>query len=257
LSSLAHLSLLIFTAMTLVAADSNPQPPVGVADIYQGKPRISFPYPGADLYQFFSSTNPAGPYLPDASGLQMGLTLIVTNTSVPRFYQATVTPMSSNDVFAANVLNRLTYGPTPDDIERIRAIGPVQFIAEQMAAESIADNLNTDPVITNAPIPLPPSPPLTNWIRVSASGTATSTNFFMYLSAAGRVYVDDVRLVVGTNADTGPNLLLNGDFEDPNLTNAWTVASIYSTSVITNSPTVDGLAASGTNCLLLNGTAAG
>ena len=257
LSSLAHLSLFVFPALTLIAADSNPPPPVGVADLYQGKPRISFPYPGGDLYQFFSATNPAGPYLPDASGLQMGLTLIVTNTSVPRFYQATVTPMSSNDVFAANVLNRLTYGPTPDDIEHIRAVGPVQFIAEQMAAENITDTLNEEPVIINTPIPIPPPPPLTNWIRVSATGTATSTNYFIYLSAAGRVYLDDLRLVVGTNADTGPNLLLNGDFEDLTLTNGWTVASIYSTSVITNSPTVDGLAASGTNCLLLNGTAAG
>ena len=144
LSSLTHLSLLVLPTLTLVAAESNPQAPVGVADIYQGKPRISFPYPGADLYQFFSATNPAGPYLPNNSGLQMGLSLLVTNPNSARFYQATVTPMSSNDLFAATVLNRLTYGPTPDDIDRIRAIGPEQFIAEQMAAENITDTLSTD-----------------------------------------------------------------------------------------------------------------
>ena len=260
LSSLTHLSLLVLPTLTLVAAESNPQAPVGVADIYQGKPRISFPYPGADLYQFFSATNPAGPYLPNNSGLQMGLSLLVTNPNSARFYQATVTPMSSNDLFAATVLNRLTYGPTPDDIDRIRAIGPEQFIAEQMAAENITDTLSTDPVITNTPIALPPAPPLTNWIRVSASGTATAvtgTNFGIYLDRAGSVYLDDIRLVIGNLADTGPNLLSNGDFEDPTLVPPWQRGSVITTgSVITNSPTVDGQAASGTNCLLLIANAA-
>src|SRR4029077_11141920 len=105
--------------------------------------------------------------------------------------------------------------------------------------------------IVNTP---PPPPPLTNWIRVSANGTASNTNFFLYLGDAGRVYIDDVRLVVGNTPDVGPNLLVNGDFEDPVLTNGGKVASIYSASVITNSPTVDGLAASGANCLLLIGS---
>ena len=252
LSTLAHLSLLVIPAVTLIAAEFNPQPPVGVADTYQGKPRISFPYPGADAYQFFSATNPAGPYLPDASGLQMGLSLIVTNPSGARFYQAAVTPMSSNDLFAATVLNRLTYGPTPDDIDRIRAIGPEQFIAQQMAAQDITDTLNGDPAITNAPIAVPPAPPLTNWIRTSASGTANGLNFGIYLDRAGSVYLDDIRLVTGNVADVGQNLLLNGDFEDPTLVPPWTRGSSITTgTVITNSPTVDGQSASGTNCLLL------
>ena len=170
------------------------------------------------------------------------------------FRQLRMTMMSSNDVFAGNVLNRLTFGPTSADVEHIRAVGPQTFINEQMAFEGISEALDTDPPIVNTPLPPVLPPPLTNWIRTSFTTTSTATNFIMYLGVAGRVYIDDVRLVLGTVADTGANLLLNGDFEDP-LSPPWFTSATTVASVITNSPTVDGVAASGTNCLLLISTA--
>jgi uncharacterized protein (DUF1800 family) len=97
---------------------------------------------------------------------------------------------------------------------------------------------------------------LTTWLRTSVTGTSTGTNFFLYLSGPGRVYVDDVRLVVGPTADAGENLLINGDFEDA-LTNGWLTANILSGSSLVPSPTPDGLAASGTNCLLMVSTGNG
>src|SRR5436305_23213 len=57
------------------------------------------------------------------------------------FYRVQVTPMSSNSLLAATVLNRLTYGPTPDEIERINAIGPDAYIAEQLAPWSFAEDV--------------------------------------------------------------------------------------------------------------------
>jgi uncharacterized protein (DUF1800 family) len=233
------------------AAEANPPPPrITVNSTTNNQPRLVFPYPGAQQYHILSSDDITNAPVPDVgSGTLLGPSFIVTNSSGVRFFRVGVTPMSSNDLFAATVLNRLTYGPSPDDIDRIRAIGPQAFIDEQMAAESITESINTDPPVTNAP---PPAPPFTNWIRRSVTGTTTSTNLGIYLSAAGRVYIDNVVLVTGTNADVGPNLLTNGDFEETPLTNAWSRgSSISSASAITNSPTVDGQAASGTNCLLL------
>src|SRR5438094_918835 len=87
--------------------------------------------------------------------------------------------------------------------------------------------LLSSPSVTT-PIVVPPPPPLTNWIRVRATGVANGTNFGIYLSAAGSVYLDDIRLVYGTNADTGNNLLINGDFEDSVLTNGWIIGSAIS-----------------------------
>ena len=53
------------------------------------------------------------------------------------------------------------------------------------------------------------------WRSVAVSGTLAnvSTNFLLFLGGVGEVYLDDIVLVAGTNANTGPNLLVNGDFE--------------------------------------------
>lgn len=252
LSSFAASSFLTHCS---TAADSVPEPPrISIGRTTNGLPRLSFPYPSAESYTVFGAGNVAGPYAAPAAGRLLGPTFTVTNPAAMGFYQVAVTPVSSNAIFRANVLNRLTYGPTPDDLARIASIGPEQFIEEQLAADAIVEDLDTQPPILNL---APLGPPGTNWIRVSASGTATSNNFFIYLTAAGQVYLDDMRLVLGNTADAGQNLIVNGDFEDPILTNAWTAASMYTRSVVTNSPTPDGSAASGTNCLLLVGTAAG
>jgi uncharacterized protein (DUF1800 family) len=229
------------------AAEANPAPPRITGSLAtNGLPRLAFPYPAAQAYTVYGASEIGGPYTAPVPGWLSGPTFTVTNPAGRGFYQVSVTPMSSNALFSATVLNRLTYGPSPADIERINSIGPEQFIAEQLAADTIVENLDTAPPILNEP---PPPPPFTNWIRVSTTGTTTGTNFGFYLSASGVVYLDDIRLVTGDVADVGANLLANGDFEDPTRSPPWFVGADFAGSVITNSPTVDGQAASGTNCL--------
>lgn len=242
----------------LEAAEANPPPPrITIGTTTNGQPRLVFPYPAAEQYNIFSAPNGASPFVPDSfSGQLLGPTFIVTNGGPSRLYQVSVTPMSSDDLFAATVLNRLCYGPSPGDIDHIRAIGPEAFINEQLAGETIPETINTDPPLTNPP---PPAPPLTNWIRVVATGTPSGRNFGIVLSQAGQVYIDNLVLVAGTSIDSGTNILVNGNFELPPLTNGWGVGSsiLASATMITNSPTVDGQAASGTNCLLLTASATG
>jgi uncharacterized protein (DUF1800 family) len=45
-------------------------------------------------------------------------------------------------LFAANVLNRLTYGPTPDEVERINNIGPDAYVAEQLAPWTLTEDVS-------------------------------------------------------------------------------------------------------------------
>ncbi len=240
------------------AGEVNPAPlRITIKPGTNGPAQLAFPYPAALQYNVYSAPAATQPFLLDTtSGRLLGPSYEVTNGGPNRLYRVSVTPMASNDVFSATVLNRVTYGPTPEDIARIQSIGPQAFINEQLAWDQLVEDLNTAPPIVNSPYPPPNQPLFTNWIRVSDSGTASNTNLFLYLSLAGRVYIDDVRLVLGTNADVGDNLLINGDFENP-LNNGWIIGGIYTGSVITNSPTVGGQAPSGTNCLLLIGTGAG
>ena len=263
-------AVFLATISDLRAAEVNPAPPRITADkTTNGLPWLIFPYPAAQSYQVFSTDDVTNSYTLDTnSGRFLGPTWIVTNGEPARFYKVSATVMDSNDMFIATILNRLTYGPSPDDIDRIRSIGADAFIAEQMAGEAIADSINTDPAITNAPIPITPPNPLTNWIQVTATGTrgpsgTGNASFGFYTDRPGSVYIDRVWLNYGTNAESGTNLLVNGDFEDTtnvppvNVTAPWTRGSTVTRAVITNSPTVDGLPASGTNCLLLvfNGAA--
>ena len=235
------------------AGELNPAPPRIVTDrTTNGQPRLVFPYPGAQQYHVFSANEVTNVLAADTnSGRLLGPSWIVTNGEPSRFYRVGVTPMSSNDLFAGTVLSRLTYGPTPNDIDRIRAVGPQAFINEQMAAEIITDTINTDPPITNTPPAVPPPNPLTNWIRVTATGTSGGNTVGFYLTGAGSVYIDNIWLAYGTNAETGTNLIVNGDFETTPLNPPWTNGNTIARAIATNSPTVDGLAPSGSNCLLL------
>ena len=197
------------------AADANPPLSRLTLDkTTNGSLRLTFPlYPAAQRYDFSSSVNVTN-LLPDTNaGKPYGLPWIITNGAPTGFYKLTVTPMPSNDLFSATVLNRLTYGPTPDDIDHIRAVGPQQFITEQLAAEIITDTLNIDPPITNTPPATPPPNPLTNWIHVAVTGTSGGNTMGFYLNGAGSVYLDNVWLVYGNIAETGSNLVANGDFE--------------------------------------------
>ncbi len=102
-----------------------------------------------------SGTNAASPLTPNTNfflapfvtsistnGTNYGYEWRITNSTAPSgLYRVQVTPMNSNALLAATVLNRLTYGPTPDEIERISAIGPDAYIAEQLAPWTLTEDV--------------------------------------------------------------------------------------------------------------------
>src|SRR5258705_8140773 len=72
------------------------------------------------------------------------------------------------------------------------------------------------------------------WVYATATGAATTTpTLYMYLSGVGEGYVDDVKLVAGTVPEAGPNLLLNGDFEQP-FSVGWNANTNFDTSYVDN-----------------------
>lgn len=79
------------------------------------------------------------------------------------------------------------------------------------------------------------------WRFVSATGKAGGTNLFVFLNAPGDVYLDDIRLVEGSNPTQGSNLIPNGDFEQP-LENAWRFGTNHILSTLDRSVVFDGQA---------------
>lgn len=74
------------------------------------------------------------------------------------------------------------------------------------------------------------------WTYATYTGTiqTNGTNFLLSLGGAGDVYIDDLKLVVGTDLQSGSNLLVNAGFEEP-LAGTWTGLGNHSSSTDTAS----------------------
>lgn len=81
----------------------------------------------------------------------------------------------------------------------------------------------------------------TGTIQGSTTVSAQGTNLFVFLNAAGDVFIDDIKLVTGNVADAGTNLLINGDFESA-LSGPWAAGGNHSNSVISTAVSHSGLA---------------
>lgn len=220
LSALLGLSL----GRSLAAAELAPPPPPRLTGLAVSNAAATvewLPYPHAERYRLLSATNLADGWAPELEGTIAGFRW---TGSVPReaqFLRLAVEPMSSNALLTAQVLNRLAYGPTPDELERVAAIGPDAYIEEQLASENLPA---LDVAVSRTTNSTPAGAgPRTNWVRVVATGRLSTSTLYVYLAAVGEVYVDDLRLVSGTDPDGGVNVLANGDFEAP-LSSGWTVS---------------------------------
>ena len=202
------------SGFTLFAAE-NPPPVIDqvVVNGAQKNLRVT-PAPGVQEYQFYSAPSVGGPFsvntnfilTPYITGYSTNYT---TNGPVPitnyayewrntnfagnsGFFTMSATPLSSNAVALATVLNRLAYGPTPDDLTAY-ANNPQAYIDEQLNMNGVPETLDTYTVeITNAV----PSDPLTNWTQISLTGTLSSATFmYLFTTAAGdNIYLDDFEL---------------------------------------------------------------
>ncbi|RME96164.1 MAG: DUF1800 family protein [Verrucomicrobia bacterium] len=178
--------------------------------------RIDFePQPAVERYAVEQAPSPLGPYgvggvLSTADYHWEG-----SATGPHAFYRLAMEPLSDRAILAAIVLNRLAYGPTPDWLDRLRDTAkgwtPEAWIRQQLQPETITETLDQPP-------------PKLDWQRVVVTGIASSSRLYIYPSQAGEVYIDDIRLVEGTDPDQGVNLVANGDFEVP-IETAWNVSA--------------------------------
>ncbi|HTD65441.1 MAG TPA: DUF1800 family protein [Candidatus Limnocylindria bacterium] len=219
----------VLAVCSLTCLAETPAPTVKSVTVSNGVKTVTFtPAPAIEAYILRSGTNLAFPFLNDNSGVLSGTAFRVTNTQPIQFYGVGATPMSSNDVLSVNLLNRIAYGPTPDELVRVKAMGPQAFIDEQLAPEAIVEP--TEPYtsqITNG-VPTPAAP---QWQFLSYTGLFTSSNLYAYLTAPGEAYIDDISLkpvltVITTNINQtstnyvtnfveGAEAIVDGDFENP------------------------------------------
>ena len=280
-SLLIGLAAMLGSSGVLVLASDPPPPQILSLTSSNAQRKVIWaPYPAAQQYNILSVGNLGGFFSNDLSGGISGFTWTGSSAGPQRFYELAVTPMSSNALLSANVLNRLAYGPTPDEIERVLtgpgAIGPQAYIDEQLAPEAIVETGDSIVSVTTNAVSVGPA---TNWSFLNVTGSVSSSALFMYLGGVGEVFIDDVQLQIETTTYTtnvtvttngtvmttnttitsdvtlGTNLLVNGDFEAPLTgtgTNSWAVSANLASSSISST-----VACSGSGSLHLVSTAAG
>jgi hypothetical protein len=77
----------------------------------------------------------------------------------------------------------------------------------------------------------PNTPAEPRWTYVTATGTASSSTFYIYLQSAGDIYIDDLTLVAGSVAGVGANVLADGNFES-GFPGPWTVSPNLANSAL-------------------------
>ena len=220
-----------------------------------GVKTITFtPAPAIETYTVKSSGNVGVPFTNDGSAVLSGTTFRTTNTQASKFYSLGATPMSSNDLLSVNLLNRIAYGPTPDELVRVRTMGPQAYINEQLAPEALTETHDVYVSQTTNGVPPSGSP---EWRFASYTGFFSQSNLYSYLTAAGDAYLDDISLVPLTNYfvtnyttnitvtttnittnvvtlfNASTNVLWNGDFESGSFA-PWTVTANMISSTVTN-----------------------
>lgn len=218
-----HWLSLVWVGSALSLSAAPPGPAITNLSISNGQSWLSFElFPAAERYKILRSEHLGVPAAEDSTGQVRGGTWTGPTAGPMAIYQLEVTPMDPNVLLTTTLLNRVAYGPTPDELERVRALTPQGFIREQLAPETIQEQLAVD---------TPPSE-TSGWQYVSVTGTGSSSTLYVYMNSKGDGYIDDLTLVAGTNAGIGPNLLRNGDFEQPLSTNDWTISANHGGSVI-------------------------
>ena len=218
--------LLSAWVVSTVLGAAEPEPPrITGVEATPNQARIQFkPNPAAEAFRVFKSGAVTGGFQ-DAGGALKGYTWEGPRNEGTAFFKVESKPLDSRALLGAIVLNRLAYGPTPDDVDRVltgpAAIGPEAYIEEQLAPEKIQEDLGLD----IAPGSLP------EWRYVTATGVASKQALYIYMNSAGEVYLDDIKLVKGTVAESGVNVVTNGGFEAP-LDGSWTVSANHAGSAI-------------------------
>lgn len=169
---------------------------------------------GVDAFEVRSATDLSQPFSP-VTGSFSNYVWSVTNRHPAEFFTLLITPTPSNEIVGATILNRIAYGPTPDELDRIRQTSVQAFIDEQLNPSSIPENLAVDER----------TPVSKEWQHFVVTGRPTRTNLYVYLEIEGDAFIDDIRLIAGSNVVTGINRIRNGDFEQPLHTNDWVIAT--------------------------------
>jgi uncharacterized protein (DUF1800 family) len=182
------------------------------------------PHPNAKAYYLLTNSTLSTAFATNTNAVLNGFAVSGSATNpTAQFYTIKTVPMSSNELLNVHLLNRLAYGPTPDELVRLAQIGPQAYIDEQLTPE----NLSEDVYFTH-----------TNVLALEGkllSATALlnvliTSNIVTVVTNPGPQYVITSNTVVMTNNGTEVVVFSNTSTTWTNTTGASASTSVVTTS---------------------------
>jgi uncharacterized protein (DUF1800 family) len=221
----AWVAILIVGASAPLLAQELAPPVITDISVQNLTPVVRFsPYPAAEEYVILGADRPDGQFVSKQGGFFSGYIWngMERGGGSPAFFRLQVNMLSADALLTATVLNRLAYGPSPDELELVQRIGPQAYIDQQIAPETVADTLDASSVL-QTPV----------WQYFAANGSSSSDLLYLGLTSAGEGFIDDIKLVPGVQAEVGTNLVRNGDFELPLTAEDWFIPGNFARSSVT------------------------
>jgi hypothetical protein len=208
-------------------------PDAEYVELYNASETFAFDLSGW-IFDGIAYTFPAGSFIPPRS-----FVVLVKDPVAFAIAHGATTPVF--DVYPGNLrvlgetLTLVAPGATPAEdliVDRVRyetaAPWPTPAPGASLQLVDVTQD-HTRPAnwaISDATHPLAPQ-----WVRVIATGIASSSRLYIYLQSAGDLYVDDLTLVAGSEPEVGVNVVANGNFE-ASLAGTWTSTANFVQSAL-------------------------
>ncbi|MFM7805216.1 MAG: hypothetical protein ACKPGK_12060 [Verrucomicrobiota bacterium] len=167
-----HLGWVLWLALGLGPTLRAESPDILSLTWSEGRPSLEFRLlPSISEYRVRGGSTPSatGPGATVVPGDQAGnrWTAGTTAGGDSGFYRMEAVPLPSETVRSGTLLHRIAYGPTPDDLDRLAVLGTDAYLEEQLAPETISEEL--DRVPDTGPV----------WRKVTLTGTGSSSTLYV------------------------------------------------------------------------------
>ena len=117
-----------------------PAPVLRIESVTNGARRVSLtPYPAVDAYRVFTTDDLGHPWTEDFSGTLSNFVWAAPHSGSNFFVNLRADTLSSNALLSATLLNRISYGQTPDLLDRLAVVSPQTYLNEQLNPETITE----------------------------------------------------------------------------------------------------------------------
>ncbi|MFM7817880.1 MAG: hypothetical protein ACKPGI_13045, partial [Verrucomicrobiota bacterium] len=100
------------------------------------------PQPAIEAYELQASPGLGLPFQPVLVGPADFQWTVSLGSEITGLYRVEARGLDADVLWGTTLLHRIAYGPTPDELDRVRRIGPEAYLQEQIGVEEVPETLD-------------------------------------------------------------------------------------------------------------------